>query len=152
MKETKTEAYLCAESNKEIVFQLLKDLRGIRIIEIPEEHDWIFAQSKKIYTYEKSWEEAKNDPWIVFHTSGTTGQWHLGSVERNHVSNACSGLPKPIIYTNLMMTSLDATMIMPEATQELQTHHYIDERWYSPLPSLHVSPSRVRPDRQASPC
>ena len=37
------------------------------------------------------------------------------------------------------MTSLDATLTMPEASQELQTHHYIDERWYSPLPSLHVS-------------
>ena len=37
------------------------------------------------------------------------------------------------------MTSLDATLIMPKATQQLQSHHYIKERWYFPLPSLHVS-------------
>ena len=37
-----------------------------------------------------------------------------------------------------MMTSLDATLTMPEASHELQTHHYMNERWYSPLPSLHV--------------
>lgn len=24
--------------------------------------------------YQKSWEEGKNDPWLVFHTSGTTGE------------------------------------------------------------------------------
>ena len=55
------------------------------------------------------------------------------------------GLPKPVVYTNLMMTSLDATLIMPEATQELQTHHYMNERWYSPLPSLHVRSADVLP-------
>lgn len=37
-----------------------------------------------------------------------------------------------------MMSSLDATLKMPEAEQKLQTHHYMNTKLYTPLPALHV--------------
>ena len=30
--------------------------------------------SPEAFSYPKSWEEGKDDPWLVFHTSGTTGE------------------------------------------------------------------------------
>jgi acyl-coenzyme A synthetase/AMP-(fatty) acid ligase len=51
----------------------------VRDIVVPELHDWITEKEAEPYEYNKSWEEAANDPWIIFHTSGTTGQYLLAS-------------------------------------------------------------------------
>ena len=40
----------------------------------PSLQDLITENSAKPYEYRKSWDEAKDDPWLIFHTSGTTGQ------------------------------------------------------------------------------
>jgi acyl-coenzyme A synthetase/AMP-(fatty) acid ligase len=42
---------------------------------VPELQEWITEKEAELYEYKKSWEEAANDPWIIFHTSGTTGQF-----------------------------------------------------------------------------
>jgi acyl-coenzyme A synthetase/AMP-(fatty) acid ligase len=44
------------------------------VIDAPDARDWLFAQDAEHYPYTKGLEEAKNDPWIIFHTSGTTGK------------------------------------------------------------------------------
>lgn len=49
------------------------------------------------------------------------------------------GLPKPIVYTNWMMTSFDAAELMPDADRETMNDHFRDSRFYTALPSLHVS-------------
>lgn len=38
-----------------------------------------------------------------------------------------------------MMTSFDAAELMPDADQETMNDHFRNSRWYTPLPSLHVS-------------
>ncbi|KAI4162629.1 MAG: hypothetical protein LQ342_003675 [Letrouitia transgressa] len=48
-------------------------------------------------------------------------------------------LPKPVVYTNLMMTSFDAAELMPDADQETMNDLFRDTRCYAPLPHLHVS-------------
>jgi len=92
---------------------------NVNPILIPEAQGWFHADQVAVYEYKKTWDEAKLDPWIIFHTSGTTG------------------LPKPILYNNLMMTSVEANLTMPEATDSVQSEQYVGERLYSPLPSLH---------------
>ncbi len=37
------------------------------------------------------------------------------------------------------MTALDAAQTMPDADQETTNHHFANDRWYTPLPTLHVS-------------
>lgn len=38
-----------------------------------------------------------------------------------------------------MMASFDAAELMPDADQETMSDHFRNSRWYTPLPSLHVS-------------
>lgn len=59
------------------------------------------------------------------------------------------GLPKPIIYTNMMMTSLDAARSMPDRDAETIMDHYANSRWYTPLPSLHVQPEPLDDSSQS---
>ena len=48
-------------------------------------------------------------------------------------------MPKLVTYTHLMMSSLDAAELMPDAHTETMNHHFSHKRVYTPLPSLHVS-------------
>jgi len=51
------------------------------------------------------------------------------------------GIPKLVTYTHRMMSSLDAAELMPDADHETINRHIENKRWYTPLPSLHVSAS-----------
>lgn len=53
--------------------RLIAARANIQGIHVPEVHDWINEEEAQPYSYGKSWDEAKLDPWIIFHTSGTTG-------------------------------------------------------------------------------
>lgn len=54
---------------------------NIQRLAVPEVHEWIKEEVAQSYSYEKSWDEAKLDPWIIFHTSGTTGTIETPSSE-----------------------------------------------------------------------
>lgn len=41
---------------------------------VPELHGWMSVDVAPVYVYQKSWEEANYDPWIIYHSSGTTGK------------------------------------------------------------------------------
>lgn len=43
-------------------------------ITVPELHQWMSVNVAQVYVYQKSWEEAKYIPWIIYHSSGTTGK------------------------------------------------------------------------------
>lgn len=47
------------------------------------------------------------------------------------------GFPKPITYTHRMMTSPDIAASLPDI-EYTHVHQYALQRWYTPLPSLHV--------------
>lgn len=42
-------------------------------LQVPDLQEWLREEQAQPVLYAKSWEEAKSDPWLVFHTSGTTG-------------------------------------------------------------------------------
>ncbi|CAI6333958.1 unnamed protein product [Periconia digitata] len=70
--------------------------------------------------YTRTWDEVKLEPWIILHTSGTTG------------------LPKLVPYTHQMLAALDTAKFMPDANEDNILTHFANRRWYTPLPTLHV--------------
>ena len=44
--------------------------------DFPELDQFLKDDEATQFFYKKSWEEGKDDPWLVFHTSGTTGKFH----------------------------------------------------------------------------
>ncbi|RDL36935.1 uncharacterized protein BP5553_04368 [Venustampulla echinocandica] len=118
LKVTDCKAYLRPTSMATLVQSIVREGSNMKIVTVPELQEWMQPKSQ-LYPYNKTWEEAMLDPWIVFHTSGTTG------------------LPRPITYTNLMMTSLDIAQTMPDANEETTNTHFSNDRWYTPMPTLH---------------
>ena len=65
----------------------------IRAFQVAELNDLLSATGVQPYLYEKTFEEAKHDPIVISHTSGTTG------------------MPKPFIWTHAIAATIDAQMI-----------------------------------------
>ena len=56
------------------------------------------------------------------------------------------GLPKPFIYTNQMLTTFDAGLLLSDPKEKLLHNHFADSRVYSPLPLVHVSTFTILSD------
>lgn len=107
--------------DQEQISALLADSPHIQPITIPELQSWLDPGDAPAFPYNKSWDEGKDDPWLIFHTSGTTG------------------LPKPITYTNAMMTSFDVAQTLPEPKDQTQLGWHIKRRCYGVVPLSHFS-------------
>ncbi|KAE8306517.1 AMP-binding enzyme [Aspergillus transmontanensis] len=110
--------YLRPSSMASQVDAILREAPHIQTVDVPEIDEFIREDEAVPYIYGKTWEEGKDDPWLVFHTSGTTGY------------------PKPVTYTHSMMAFPDIAASLPDV--ELgYIHQYAYRRWYTPVPSLH---------------
>ncbi|CAI6335581.1 unnamed protein product [Periconia digitata] len=107
--------------DREEVSKLLVDNPQIQPTAVPELEAWLYSGDAPAYPYSKSWNEGKDDPWIIFHTSGTTG------------------LPKPITYTNSMMSSFDVAQTLPEPKEMTQLGWCFNRRCYGVVPLSHFS-------------
>ena len=87
--------------------------------------DWVSQESVPYYPFEKTFEQAAHDPFIIIHTSGSTG------------------LPKPITLRLGGLGSLDAHHLMPDLDGYqplLKLKASKDpERVFAGLPPFHVS-------------
>jgi acyl-coenzyme A synthetase/AMP-(fatty) acid ligase len=92
----------------------------VKALKVPELEACLKEQTVEPVEWRKSWEEARHLPWIVVHTSGSTG------------------LPKPIVHTHQMMTTFEATELMLDASDDSLMKHMDGRRCYSPLATLHV--------------
>ena len=119
LNKTACTTYLHTKDLGDFVRSIVKSEPHVSTLEVPELDTWLFGEEAHPFLYNKTWDEAKSDPWLIFHTSGTTG------------------LPKPIVYTNLMMTSFDAAELMPDADSETMNDLFRDQRFYVSLPMLH---------------
>ncbi|MCJ1313131.1 hypothetical protein MMC25_006808 [Agyrium rufum] len=104
---------------KTIVTTVSSQWSRLRSLYIPDFDQWFSDEEVQPYVYEKTWDEAKDEPALIFHTGGTTG------------------LPRPIVYTNSMMTVFDAGNFYPDQDKFVY-HHFANRRVYSPLPCIHV--------------
>jgi len=69
---TKCKAFVYA-SHSTSIQSILDERPHIRGIVAPSLQEWITEKPAIPYVFKKSWDEAADDPWIIFHTSGTTG-------------------------------------------------------------------------------
>ncbi|KAI0842998.1 hypothetical protein F5Y06DRAFT_78562 [Hypoxylon sp. FL0890] len=75
--------------------------RPMRHLEVPGMFYWLDSEAEeKPYPYTKTFAEAKAEPFVVLHTSGSTG------------------LPKPIVQTHATISPLDAITALPSLGQE----------------------------------
>ncbi|OJI91484.1 hypothetical protein ASPTUDRAFT_112794 [Aspergillus tubingensis CBS 134.48] len=110
--------YLRPSSMEAHVAEILKAAPHVQTITVPDIEAFMKEAEAEPVNYSKTFEEGKADPWLVFHTSGTTGN------------------PKPVTYTHEMMAGADIVASLPDIG-ETQIHHYAQRRCYTPLPSLH---------------
>ena len=87
--------------------------------------EWLAQESVPHYPYEKSFEEAASDPFIVIHTSGSTG------------------LPKPITLRHGGLATADAQHVMPTSNsyhaEVVLESGERPPRIFASLPPFHVS-------------
>ena len=67
---------------------------------IPEFDDLLAAGPVKHYPYNKTFEDAQDDPYLILHSSGTTG------------------FPKPIQYTHGAIACMDARGNLPDVDEK----------------------------------
>lgn len=73
------------------VIKQIESARKLRVVDIPPVAHWTNPnQPTEPFPYTKTYEEARLDPWVVLHTSGSTG------------------MPKPIVQTHATYSALDA--------------------------------------------
>lgn len=93
----------------------------MQVYQIPELKE-LLDQDHPHYPYEKSFEEARNEPLVALHTSGTTG------------------LPKPIIWTHDWAASFAAERYLaPPPGFESLDKLMLGVRLFSLMPPFHVS-------------
>lgn len=103
-----------------IVKQILA-ARQMRVVEIPSTQHWIEDGLEEPYHYTKTFADARSEPFVVLHTSGSTG------------------MPKPIIQTHGTLSPLDAFEKLPSLGQSPPTRPCAQESvCISPFPSFTV--------------
>lgn len=93
---------------------------------MPELQAWLPAvkvdAEQPVYPYTKTWDEAKDDPCLIVHTSGSTG------------------VPKVVTYTNDMLVSIDRhRRLLPVEGCRCLVWETTGRRLYSTIPIFHVS-------------
>lgn len=106
--------------------------RPMQVLEIPEILELLNSKPVPNFPYDKTFQEAASDPFCVLHTSGSTG------------------LPKPIIWKNSLVGTVDAYRLLPEAESAGRrpwTSVFTEgDRYYSAFPLYHVGIS-LRPSQ-----
>lgn len=66
--------YLHAQFANDQVGAFLSDRPNVHPIAVPELNEWLTDNEAPQYPYKKNWPTGNHDPWLIFHTSGTTGK------------------------------------------------------------------------------
>ena len=141
LKNKNCTTYVRDENMADFVDKLTQFQVELDILNAPSLEDLLKEDKADPVVYAKSWNDAKDDPWLVFHTSGTTGELRtLIDVIMALHADFKSGFPKPVTYTHRMMARPDAAATL-DGIWETHVHRYDSSRCYTPLPALHVSPT-----------
>lgn len=100
--------------------------RSMKVLELPDLDELLDAEATELYPYNKTFDEAIQDPFCLLHTSGSTG------------------LPKPIAWSNGLIGTMDAVRLLPPTEGDNGmapwTSGWDDgDRIYSSFPMSHVS-------------
>jgi len=71
---TNCKFYLHPQFLEPQVKSLLEDRQDVLAIAVPELSEWLMTEKEaEAYPPKKLFHESRDDPWLIFHTSGTTG-------------------------------------------------------------------------------
>lgn len=96
--------------------------RLMKVVPVPELLHFLNSIPVQPHLYSKKFDDARRDPFVVLHTSGSTG------------------LPKPVIITNGCLATPDAHHLLPAIEGRLTQAQYFTtpHRAYSTFPNFHV--------------
>ena len=110
---------LTAESKPPIVEEILSK-RAMRTMMVPTMEDTLMTAEGSVYPYNKTWAEAKQEPFIVLYTSGSTG------------------LPKPVILNHGILAHHDLFLNARSLGRKaLNLARFIGKRVLLCLPQFH---------------
>ncbi|KAG9241248.1 hypothetical protein BJ878DRAFT_241170 [Calycina marina] len=98
--------------------------KAMMVLELPTLEDLLDAETTEPFPFHKTFLEAVNEPFLITHTSGTTG------------------VPKPISWTHGLIGSLDAVRLLPPTDGDQGLARWTDD-WnegdtiYSSFPMSH---------------
>lgn len=81
---TNCRLYVRPESMATVIDEIVRSQPNVQTITAPQLHELLQDTPAKPFLYTKSWEDVKDSPWLVFHSSGTTGksQCHVWKLPR----------------------------------------------------------------------
>ncbi|KAJ5430722.1 Male sterility NAD-binding [Penicillium cf. griseofulvum] len=122
LNASKCDIWVSPKEQPEMLPELLSH-RSMKVIQIPETDELLNPEPVPDYPYNKTFQEAASDPFCVLHTSGSTG------------------LPKPIVWKNSLLATLDATRLLPESDGRPPWTVIFEEgdRFYSAFPLYHAA-------------
>ncbi|KAH6867180.1 hypothetical protein B0T10DRAFT_53432 [Thelonectria olida] len=109
------------------MFPLVEEIlqnKYMTTLELPNVDELLDAEGTKPFIYDKQFEKAKDDPFCILHTSGTTG------------------VPKPIFWTHALIGTMDAVRLLPPSEGDGGLRPWTDnwnegDRIYSSFPMSH---------------
>ncbi|KAF7865939.1 hypothetical protein EAF04_006103 [Stromatinia cepivora] len=103
--------YVRPESMGSVVDHIVQRREGLEIVAAPALEDLLQDKVAEQFIYGKSWEEGKDDPWLTFHTSGTTAAKLTGDEETHlhHYTFKRWYTPLPMIHFVGMLMVLSMT-------------------------------------------
>ncbi|RDW76106.1 hypothetical protein BP5796_06927 [Coleophoma crateriformis] len=93
-----------------------------KVIHVPELEEFLDETVVPVYPYERTWEQARFEPFMTLHTSGSTG------------------LPKPIVVRHGLLTTFDSFRLLKDVDgRALQVKNWEDRAFYSAFPNFHAA-------------
>lgn len=105
---------------KNPVVENILDNSVVKFLEIPTLDELLHSEKARPFLYQQSYEEAAEQPFLVLHTSGSTG------------------LPKPVTITHGLMACIDAQKLLPPVGgRHVTSLNYRGNHVYTALPPFH---------------
>ncbi|KAI9046325.1 putative AMP-binding enzyme [Aspergillus affinis] len=102
------------------VDEILKTVEDVVIITVPSSEEFLRDEEAVPVVYGKTWGEGKDDPWLVYHTSGTTGNL------------------KAVTYTHRMCAGFEVAATLPDV-EENYLHQYAQRRCLAMTGFVHMT-------------
>ncbi|OJD10632.1 hypothetical protein AJ78_08409 [Emergomyces pasteurianus Ep9510] len=120
LENTNCKLYLRPAGSTESISNILQEAPHIQQITVPDCEEFFKDDEATPVVYSKTWDEGKDDPWLVYHTSGTTGY------------------PKTVTYSHQMMAMYDTAASLSDFEPH-SMHQCAQRRVYTLLPALHLT-------------
>ncbi|KAJ9194745.1 hypothetical protein DTO164E3_7166 [Paecilomyces variotii] len=122
LKATECNKFICGPERKARVLDVKKLRPDLEVIEIPSLAEMLASETQH-YPYDRTYEEAEDEPCLIIHSSGTTG------------------IPKPVPLTHGFVACLDRMAFIPHPPNRQSTIWYdltSDDLLLSTTPFFHL--------------